>query len=158
MNLVYVALGSNLGDRDKNIADAILLLSNEIMPIKSSEVYETEAIGMEEGHYNPFKNAVIEGFTELSPEKLLYFLLKTELKLGRVRNNEMGHYSRIIDLDLIMYNTEVLDQKDLKLPHPRLHERLFVLKPLMDLNPELEIPVINKKVKDLYAHLFHINK
>lgn len=153
MNRVYIALGSNLGNRQENIQNAIQLLQNNLLEIKQSEIYETEAVGMEIGHFHPFMNSVITGMTKLNAQELLTFLLETELKLGRVRNSEKGHFSRLIDLDLLIFNQEISNHNNLILPHPRLHERMFVLKPLMDLNPELEIPGLKKKVKHCYEEL-----
>lgn len=158
MNKVYIALGSNLGNRQKNILDAIELLHTNLLEIKQSEIYETEAVGMESGHFHPFMNAVIFGSTNLEAHELLSFLLETELKLGRVRNSEKGHFSRVIDLDLLIFNQDISNHNNLILPHPRMHERLFVLKPLMEINPELEIPGLNKKVKHFYEDLNAINR
>jgi 2-amino-4-hydroxy-6-hydroxymethyldihydropteridine diphosphokinase len=157
MNEVYIALGSNLGDRLKNIHDAKEMLAGRIEGLRLSQIYETQAEGMETGHFHPFMNAVIYGRTHLDARSLLDFLLESELKLGRVRTSEKGHLSRTIDLDLLMFNSVISVDNDLELPHPRLHTRLFVLKPLMDLNPDLEIPGINKKVKHLYQDLIAIN-
>lgn len=157
MNEVYIALGSNLGNRQKNINDAVGFLQTKLESIKLSGIYETEAEGMELGHFHPFMNAVIFGFTNLDAKGMLNFLLETELKLGRIRDSEKGHFSRIIDLDLLIFNQLISTDNDLILPHPRMHERMFVLKPLMDLNPELEIPGLNKNVKHFYNELIAVN-
>lgn len=150
MTEVYIALGSNLGDRRKNLENAIDSLSFEMADLRVSGFYETEAEEMEDGHSFPFMNAVVSGFTELSPFELIRFLMKTENELGRVRNEEKGHYSRKIDLDLLIYGDIISKDKELELPHPRMHKRIFVLKPLMDLNPNLKIPGMNKTVGKLH--------
>ncbi len=156
MNQVYIALGSNLGNRLENIQSATKILSTHIANLKLSEIYETEAVGMENGHFHPFMNAVLFGSTNLDSNELLRFLLETELKLGRTRNTIKGHVSRVIDLDLLMFNQLISTDNNLILPHPRMHERIFVLKPLMDLNPELEIPGLSNNVQHFYHILLSI--
>jgi 2-amino-4-hydroxy-6-hydroxymethyldihydropteridine diphosphokinase len=157
MNEVYIAFGSNLGDRLKNIEEAVSILSEKIVDLKISGIYETEAEEMVAGHFHPFLNGVIHGKTLLTPPALLEFLQNTESRLGRVKNEKKGHFARTIDLDLLIFGDLVTSDHHLELPHPRLHQRLFVLKPLMDLNPELVIPGLNKKVGDLFGSLNLIN-
>ncbi len=153
MTEVYIALGSNLGDRLKNLENAVELLSDKISYMKVSGFYETEAIGMESGHSHPFMNGVIGGKTNLNPFELMQFLLKTENDSGRIRSSGTGNVSRVIDLDLLIFGDVTLKEKELEIPHPRMHQRLFVLKPLMDINPALEIPGIKKTVNELYQEL-----
>jgi 2-amino-4-hydroxy-6-hydroxymethyldihydropteridine diphosphokinase len=153
MTEVYIALGSNLGDRLKNLENAVRVLSDKIEDIKVSFFYETEAIGMESGHSHPFLNGVIVGKTNLNPFELMQFLLKTENDSGRIRSSHKGHVSRVIDLDLLIYGDVILKEKELEIPHPRMHQRLFVLKPMMDINPAFEIPGIKKTVNELYQKL-----
>jgi 2-amino-4-hydroxy-6-hydroxymethyldihydropteridine diphosphokinase len=134
----FVGIGSNLGDRETNLARAIELLSAEdgIDVVAVSEIRETEPVGpVEQG---PFLNGVVQVETSLRPGELLERLLSVESRLGRVRAERWG--PRTIDLDLLLYGDETTDEPGLRVPHPRLHERRFVLEPLADLDPGLEIP------------------
>jgi 2-amino-4-hydroxy-6-hydroxymethyldihydropteridine diphosphokinase len=134
----FVGIGSNLGDRETNLSRAIDLLSAEdgIEVVAVSEIRETEPVGpVEQG---PFLNGALQVETSLPPGELLERLLSVENRLGRVRNERWG--PRTIDLDLLLYGDEKLDQPGLSVPHPRLHERRFALEPLVDLDPALEIP------------------
>jgi 2-amino-4-hydroxy-6-hydroxymethyldihydropteridine diphosphokinase len=134
----FVGIGSNLGDREANLARAIELLSAEdgIDVVAVSQIRETEPVGpIEQG---PFLNGVVQVETSLRPGELLERLLAVESRLGRVRAERWG--ARTIDLDLLLYGNETIDEPGLSVPHPRLHERRFVLEPLADLDPGLEIP------------------
>jgi 2-amino-4-hydroxy-6-hydroxymethyldihydropteridine diphosphokinase len=134
----FVGIGSNLGDRETNLSRAIDLLSAEdgIEVVAVSEIRETEPVGpVEQG---PFLNGALQVETSLPPGELLERLFSVESRLGRVRNERWG--ARTIDLDLLLYGDEKLDQPGLSVPHPRLHERRFALEPLVDLDPALEIP------------------
>lgn len=134
----FVGIGSNLGDRETNLRRAIELLSAEdgIEVVAVSEIRETEPVGpVEQG---PFLNGAVQLETSLSARELLERLLSVENRLGRVRAERWG--PRTIDLDLLIYGDEKIDEPGLTVPHPRLHERRFVLEPLADLDPGLEIP------------------
>ena len=134
----FVGIGSNLGDRETNLRRAIELLSAEegIDVVGVSEIRETEPVGpVEQG---PFLNGAVQLETALPPGKLLKRLLSVESRLGRVRAERWG--PRTIDLDLLLYGDERIDEPGLSVPHPRLHERRFVLEPLTDLDPGLRIP------------------
>lgn len=134
----FVGIGSNLGDREANLEQAIDLLSAEdgIDVVAVSEIRETEPVGpVEQG---PFLNGAVQLETSLSPGELLERLLSVESRLGRVRAERWG--PRTIDLDLLLYGDERIDEPGLSVPHPRLHERRFVLEPLTDLDPSLQIP------------------
>lgn len=134
----FVGIGSNLGDRETNLRRAIELLSAEdgIEVVAVSEIRETEPVGpVEQG---PFLNGAVQLETSLSARELLERLLSVENRLGRVRAERWG--PRTIDLDLLIYGDERIDEPGLTVPHPRLHERRFVLEPLADLDPGLEIP------------------
>ena len=134
----FVGIGSNLGDRETNLARAIELLSAEdgIDVVAVSEIRETEPVGpVEQG---PFLNGAVQVETSLRPGELLERLLSVESRLGRVRAERWG--PRTIDLDLLLYGDETTGEPGLRVPHPRLHERRFVLEPLADLDPGLEIP------------------
>ena len=134
----FVGIGSNLGDRETNLRRAIELLSAEegIDVVGVSEIRETEPVGpVEQG---PFLNGAVQLETSLPPGELLVRLLAVESRLGRVRTERWG--PRTIDLDLLLYGDGRIDEPGLSVPHPRLHERRFVLEPLADLDPGLEIP------------------
>lgn len=152
MALAYIAVGSNLGDRNKHFLDAEAFLRkiNGISFIRNSEIYETAPVGGPAGQGN-YLNAVWEVETELAPAELLKELLGIEKKMGRVREERNG--PRAIDLDILFYGAEVLNDPGLTLPHPRLQERFFVLKPLMDLCPDLRHPVLKKTIRELYGQL-----
>jgi 2-amino-4-hydroxy-6-hydroxymethyldihydropteridine diphosphokinase len=134
----FVGIGSNLGDREDNLRRAVELLSAEqgVEVMAVSEIRETEPVGpVEQG---AFLNGAVRVETGLGPRELLERLLAVEQRLGRVREERWG--PRTIDLDLLLYGDEAVDEPGLTVPHPRLHERRFALEPLADLAPSLEIP------------------
>ena len=133
MTRVFVGLGSNLGDREAAIRDAAALLG----PHRLSPIVETEPWGYAD--QPRFLNAVAELETELTARGLLDRLLAIERQLGRVREGPR-YGPRTIDLDLLLYGTEEIDEPGLTVPHPRLAERLFVLEPLLALDPGLFVP------------------
>ena len=138
MTTAFLGIGSNLGDREANLGQAIELLSAEdgIEVVAVSEIRETDPVGpVEQG---PFLNGAVKVDTSLGPRELLDRLLSVENRLGRVRSERWG--PRTIDLDLLLYGGERVDEPGLTVPHPRLHERRFALEPLLDLDPALEIP------------------
>ena len=143
-----VALGSNLENRKLNLDIAITHLEELLQDLKVSPYFETEPVGGPE--QDDFINAVVIGSCDLTPEILLAELLKIEDQMGRVREIKWG--PRIIDLDLIVYGEQVVDTVFLKLPHPLAHSREFVLKPLLAIDPEGEIPGIGA-VKSLLASI-----
>ena len=149
MDDAYVGLGSNLGDKRKNISDAIRLLGDSCDVVEASPIYETEPVDMDGGEM--FLNCVLKLRTKLTPRKLLDNLLDIEQRLGRVRSSRNS--PRTIDIDLLFYGDIVLDEAGLSLPHPRLHRRMFVLKPLNDIAPELIHPLIGKTVKEMLADI-----
>lgn len=128
---VYISLGSNMGNREKYLIDAIYLLHQppRIQIISCSSIYETEPVGYIE--QDCFLNMVIKLYTHLSPLELFKEMVIVEEKLGRVRERRWG--PRTIDLDLLLYNDTRLDIPDLIVPHPRMHERGFVLIPLVEI-------------------------
>jgi 2-amino-4-hydroxy-6-hydroxymethyldihydropteridine diphosphokinase len=138
MATAFVGIGSNLGDRETNLRRAIELLSAEdgIEVVAVSEIRETDPVGpVEQG---PFLNGAVKVETSLGPHELLGRLLFVENRLGRVRSERWG--PRTIDLDLLLYGGEQVNEAEVTVPHPRLHERRFALEPLLDLDPALEIP------------------
>jgi 2-amino-4-hydroxy-6-hydroxymethyldihydropteridine diphosphokinase len=136
----YVGIGSNLGNPRKTIAAALDLLRAEpgIEIVAVSTLRETDPIGYAD--QPRFLNGAAALETELPPRKLLERLLAIERQLGRIRRDTPRYGPRTIDLDLLLYGQETLDEPGLTVPHPRLHERRFALEPLVELDPALEIP------------------
>ncbi|MEW6606932.1 MAG: 2-amino-4-hydroxy-6-hydroxymethyldihydropteridine diphosphokinase [bacterium] len=145
MSKVYISLGSNLGDREKNIKEAIKLINSRIKVIKTSPIYETEPIGFKEQDW--FLNLVAELKTRLSPQELLAILKQIEGKLGKKIERKWG--PRTIDLDILLYDDIILDLPDLQIPHKLMHARTFVLIPLSQIAPDIKHPVLNKTIKEL---------
>jgi 2-amino-4-hydroxy-6-hydroxymethyldihydropteridine diphosphokinase len=144
---IYLALGSNLGDRLTNLKQAIASLPPQMEVQAKSFVYETPPWGYED--QPKFLNQVIKARTYLDPEPLLKHLKRLEVALGRKESFPNG--PRLIDIDILFYDDLVLKTALLTIPHPRLHERGFVLLPLMDINPNLVHPVFKKSVRDMAA-------
>ena len=126
---VYIALGSNLGDRRANLRNAIDSLPPEVLCLEESPIYETPPWGFTD--QPKFLNQVIKTETNLSPGELILHLKGIETRLGR--NPSFRNGPRLIDLDILFFDDQVIQQPDLTIPHPRLHERAFVLIPLADL-------------------------
>ena len=146
-HVIYLALGTNLGDRSANLKQAIAALTPQMEVKAKSPVYETPPWGFED--QPKFLNQVIKATTYLDPEPLLKHLKRLEVALGRKESFLNG--PRLIDIDLLFYNNLVVDKPSLVIPHPRLHERGFVLLPLMDLAPDLVHPVKKKSVREMLA-------
>jgi 2-amino-4-hydroxy-6-hydroxymethyldihydropteridine diphosphokinase len=137
---VYIALGSNIGDRLANLQSAIRLFAPAIEPLICSAVYETPPWGYLD--QASFLNQVVLATTELSPHNLLARLKKLESDLGRMKTFKNG--PRVIDLDLLLYDDEVIESPPLIVPHPRIDERAFVLVPLAEISPDLIHPVLKQ--------------
>jgi 2-amino-4-hydroxy-6-hydroxymethyldihydropteridine diphosphokinase len=131
----YVGLGANLGDREATMRRAIELLGDDVVAV--STFRETDPIGYED--QPRFLNAAVALDTELSPRELLDRLLVVERELGRTRDGPR-YGPRTIDLDVLLYGDEIVDEAGLRVPHPRLAERRFALEPLAELDPDLVIP------------------
>lgn len=149
MAAVYIALGSNLCDRAAHIAAALRQLKATVRATAVSPLYETDPVGYLD--QPPFINAVVGGETALAPVDLLRELQRIELDLGRER--PFPNAPRTIDLDLLLYDDLVLDTPTLTLPHPRLHERFFVLVPLATIAPATRHPRLDRSVSELLAEL-----
>jgi len=148
--LVLIALGSNLGDRAGFLLGAVAALSSgALADIALSPIYETAPLGPP--GQGPYLNAVLAGRTRLSPRALLDELLAIENSFGRQRKERWG--PRTLDLDLLDYADQVLDEPGLQLPHPRLHERAFVLAPLADVAPNWHHPLLGETAAELLAGL-----
>jgi len=147
--IAYLGLGSNLGDRKQNLAQAMELMSKHVVIEEISSIYETEPVGYEQQPL--FLNAVCRVSTELNPEKLLRLAKKIEAKLGRTPS--FPNAPRPIDIDILFYGDEVQNDKEFTIPHPRLAERAFVLVPLTEIAPDLVHAVNRKTVKKLLDEL-----
>jgi 2-amino-4-hydroxy-6-hydroxymethyldihydropteridine diphosphokinase len=144
---VYLGIGANLGDRGKNVNEALELIKEHIGPVKkASSLYETEPWGFKSE--NDFLNMVAEVETKLKPSGLLGRILMIEAQLGRLRG-EKKYSSRLIDIDILLYGEKILEAKSLVIPHPKLHERRFVLVPLSEIVPDLVHPKLGKTIKAL---------
>jgi 2-amino-4-hydroxy-6-hydroxymethyldihydropteridine diphosphokinase len=142
---IYIGLGSNLGNRLENLDKAIEALPPNVELVSASPVYETDPWGFLD--QPAFLNQVIEVDTGLLPEDLLAYLKQIEKKLGRQVTFRNG--PRLIDLDILIYGDWVLEQDGLVIPHPRMHERAFILKPLADLAAHLRHPIYGTTIQDL---------
>ena len=138
MTRAYVGLGANLGPREVTLLRAadLLAAADGVEVVAVSQLRETDPVGVVE--QPPFLNGAIALDTSLSPRAVLELLLEIEEELGRVRGERWG--PRTVDLDLLVYGDECVDEDGLHVPHPRLHERRFALEPLAELDPELVIP------------------
>lgn len=144
-HIVYIALGTNLGDRKSNLRAAVEAMPPEVKVIAESHIYETPPWGYED--QPAFLNMVVKSVTNLEPEALLKYLKQLETELGRESNFRWG--PRLIDLDILFYDDLVIDTPPLIIPHPRLHERGFVLAPLADVAADFVHPVLGDRVWEL---------
>jgi len=146
-HIIYLALGSNLGNRLANLKQALTALSPQMEVKAKSHVYETPPWGYED--QPRFLNQVIKVKSYLEPEPLLKHLRRLEVTLGRKVSFQNG--PRLIDIDILFYDDLILNTASLVIPHPRLHERGFVLLPLMDIDPDLVHPANKKSVREMAA-------
>ena len=155
MAIVFLGLGSNLGNRNEQLLAAINLLSEKAgnNPV-FSDFYETEPWGYSSP--NPYLNVAVQLKTSLSPFELLTVTQQIERELGRTTKTKEGQYAdRHIDIDILMYDDLILQTPELVLPHPRMHQRLFVLQPLAAIAPKLLHPVLNKTIMELLELMLH---
>ena len=147
MALTYLGLGTNLGNKQKNLNDAIIALSigaGNVLAVSS--FVHSEPLGF--ASENQFLNAVVLFETTLSPFQLLEKTQEIERSLGRTAKSVTGYSDRIIDIDILLYDNELIDQPTLKIPHPKMTDRDFVLIPLLELAPDLAHPATGIKFRD----------
>ena len=145
MHTIFLALGSNVGDRSGNIKKAINLLSGSVGISRLAPVYESRAVGFKE--QPDFLNTVIEGHTNLSPGDLLVFIEEVETNVGRKKSAHWG--PREIDVDILFYDDIVFKNEILEIPHSQIVKRDFVLAPMNDLEPNFIHPVLGKTINQL---------
>ncbi len=149
MNNVYISLGSNIGDREKNIKTAISELAQLGTIIDKSNIYETEPVGLKD--QEDFLNMVLSLETDLSPTELIIKTQEIEHKIGRIR--EVANGPRKIDIDILTYGMKIIDTDNLKIPHPRMHKRKFVLLPLSEIAPKILHPILKSTVQEMLKKL-----
>ena len=166
MVYAYAGLGSNLGDRENNIKEAIGLIKEKCRILKISSLYETAPVGYKNQGY--FLNCALKIKTDLKARELLEFFVFIEKKLGRIKvcvskprksadfllsadfPLRIKNGPRIIDLDILFYGNGIINEKGLTIPHPRLHERLFVLQPLKEISKNFVHPILKKSILELH--------
>jgi 2-amino-4-hydroxy-6-hydroxymethyldihydropteridine diphosphokinase len=155
----FIGLGTNLGDRAANYREAVQRIATlpATRVVRQSSLYETEPVGDIKG---AFINGVVEIETEIAPDALMRRLLAIERLMGRKRvrgkkpaSSRAKYRPRIIDLDLLFFDNEIIDARTLKVPHPRLHQRRFVLAPMSELAPALIHPKLNASISEMLAAL-----
>ncbi len=144
-NLIYLSLGSNLGDRADNLRAAIASLSSlgDVMAVSS--FYETEPVELEDQPW--FLNCAVALRTLCTPQQLLEGILGIERNMGRERKVKKG--PRVIDIDILLYGAQMVHADGLEIPHPAMHDRLFVLVPLAEIAPKVHHPVLRKSIREL---------
>lgn len=153
MSIAYLSLGSNLGNREEYIKNAITEIDRQIGKItKVSSLYETEPWGF--NSENKFINVAVEVETELSITNLLEIVHKIEYEAGRVRDvNATGYVDRVIDIDILLFDNIIYDNPQITLPHPKMHLREFVIEPLVEIAPNVIHPILNISIKDISNRL-----
>lgn len=153
MNIVYLGLGSNLGDRVGYVQQCLQLLKDTpgIRVLSASSFYETEPVGFDDQEW--FVNAAVAIETSLSPEELLAVCQRIESQLGRVRDPKNRNGPRTLDLDILFYENLIFADEGLVIPHPRVHQRAYALVPLLEINPRVMHPLLQKTVEQLHHEL-----
>ena len=146
MRTAYLLIGGNIGNRKENLSKAVSLINEQCGPLtRSSSIYETEAWGITD--QPSFLNQALEISTSLTARQLMRKVLKIEEEMGRVRKEKLG--PRIIDIDILLFENEIHDLRFLKIPHPEMQNRRFVLVPLAEINSSLQHPVLKKTIAEL---------
>jgi 2-amino-4-hydroxy-6-hydroxymethyldihydropteridine diphosphokinase len=147
MAVSYLLLGSNLGNRTKNLNEALFHLEKNNCPITNkSSVFESEPWGYTDSKW--YYNLAVEVLTKLNPQELMEVCLEIEIKLGRKRNSTT-YEARLIDIDILFYNDIIINSNSLQIPHPRIQNRRFVLLPLLEICQNLVHPILNKNISEL---------
>ena len=144
-NLVYLSLGSNIGDRESQLRRAQAQLGAAGRVLKVSSFYETEPVEFTQQPW--FVNCALALETTRTPQQLLSEILTIEREMGRRREQNKG--PRSIDIDILLFADQIIDSKNLTIPHPAMHQRRFVLEPLAEIAPETEHPVLHKTIREL---------
>lgn len=152
MASVYLGLGTNIGNKRKNMVTAAALLAERAGDVLSlSSFYETEPWGFDSE--NTFLNAALELETSCSPMELLRLTQQIEQEMGRTQKSDGSYHDRIIDIDILLYGNEIIHTEELVVPHPLMQQRLFVMQPLAEIAPSLVHPVLQKSMYELYMEL-----
>lgn len=151
MATVFLGIGTNIGNKKKNITDATIIIGSVMGEIRAlSSLYETEPWGYESP--NTFLNAVIQIETEIEPQKCLDIAKAIEREMGRVHTKE-GYEDRIIDIDILFYDDTIYHSENLTIPHPLIEQRDFVLRPMAEIAPEFRHPISKETMKNLLHEL-----
>ena len=149
MHTIVLALGTNMGEKENNISEAIHLLEEKVHDIRRAKLYHSRAVGYE--NQPDFINTAISGTPNLSPNELLEFTQQIEKNIGRIFRFHWG--PREIDVDIIFYDDLALSSEKLTIPHPKMHERDFVLSPINDICPDFLHPILKNTVSELFDKL-----
>ena len=152
MAITYLGLGTNIGNKRRNLITAAALLAERVGDVLAlSGFYETEPWGFESN--NRFLNAAVKLNTDYSPQELLVITQQIEKELGRTEKSNGTYHDRVIDIEILLYDDEVLQTPELVLPHPLMHERKFVMEPLAEIAPFVQHPIFKESIMDLNERL-----
>lgn len=148
-DIIYLSLGSNMGDRETHIRDAIARLESFGMVVSVSSFYETEPVEFTDQKW--FLNCAVELVTSETPEQVMAAILQIESEMGRKRLQKKG--PRVIDIDILLFSDKIIDSPELIVPHPAMQERRFVLQPMAEIAPDARHPILKKTVRELLEGL-----
>lgn len=152
MAITYLGLGTNIGNKRRNLITAAALLAERVGDVLAlSGFYETEPWGFESNNW--FLNAAVKLNTDYTPQELLVITQQIEKELGRTEKSNGTYHDRVIDIDILLYDDEVLQTLELVLPHPLMHERKFVMEPLAEIAPFVQHPIFKESIMDLNERL-----